>query len=162
VVSLLNEYFDQMVEAVFEHGGVLDKYIGDALMAVWGTPVSQPEDASRAVAAACDMQQILVSLNAMRADRGAEPIGVGIGLASGVCVSGAIGARRRMEYTVIGDAVNLASRLAGMAGTGEVLCDEPTFRRAGEPAGSCELPPAQVKGKHRPVAVFRAYGPSRA
>ena len=88
-------------------------------MAVWGTPSSDPEDAERAVAAAREMQEVLVSLNAMRADRGVEPIAIGIGLASGECVSGAIGARRRMEYTVIGDAVNLASRLAGIAKAGE-------------------------------------------
>ena len=160
VVSLLNEYFDQMVEVVFEHCGVLDKYIGDALMAVWGTPMSHRQDARRAVTAAREMQEVVVSLNATRAERGVEPIAIGIGLASGVCVSGAIGARRRMEYTVIGDAVNLASRLAGIAKPGEVLCDEPTFRRAGAPAGSRELPPAQVKGKHKPVAVYQVRGQS--
>jgi len=160
IVLLLNEYFDQMVEVVFEHGGALDKYIGDALMAVWGTPASDPEDAERAVAAAREMQEVLVSLNAMRADRQVEPIAIGIGLASGICVSGAIGARRRMEYTVIGDAVNLASRLAGIAKAGEVLCDEPTYRRAGEPSDSVELPPAQVKGKLKPVAVYQLHGQS--
>jgi len=155
VVSLLNEYFDQMVEIIFQHGGALDKYIGDAIMAVWGTPVSQPDDGLRALAAACEMQQVLQSLNAMREDRNEEPIAIGIGLASGVCVSGAIGARRRMEYTVIGDAVNLASRFAGIAKAGEVLCDKPTFERAGKPKASESLPLAQVKGKHKPVPVFR-------
>jgi adenylate cyclase len=157
VVSLLNEYFDQMIEVVFQRSGVLDKYIGDALMAVWGTPVQHPEDAKNAVAAAREMQEMLSLLNATRRRRGCEPIAIGIGLASGPCVSGAIGARKRMEYTVIGDAVNLGSRLADMARPGEVLCDEETYKRAGRPAGR-ELPAAQVKGKHKPVPVFQVYG----
>jgi adenylate cyclase len=161
VVSLLNEYFDQMVEVVFAYGGVLDKFIGDAVMAVWGTPVAHPDDAHKAVEAAREMQDAINSLNDMRRDRGEDPIGIGVGLASGTCISGAIGARRRMEYTVIGDAVNLASRLAGMAKAGEVLCDETTFKKAGAPKGTRELPAAQVKGKTHPVAVFqvRAEGP---
>ncbi len=154
VVSLLNEYFDQMVEVVFRHHGVLDKYIGDALMAVWGTPVGSAEDAQRAITAAREMQEVLASLNELRVERGQEPIAIGVGLASGACVAGAIGARKRMEYTVIGDAVNLASRLAGLARAGQVLCDEPTYARAGRPAGSEPLEPAKVKGKNRPVAVF--------
>ena len=155
VVSLLNEYFEQMVEVVFACGGVLDKFIGDAVMAVWGTPVAHVDDAQKAVDAARDMQDAINSLNDLRRDRGEDPIGIGIGLASGTCISGAIGARRRMEYTVIGDAVNLASRLASMAKAGEVLCDEPTFRKAGAPKGTKELPAAHVKGKTRPVAVFQ-------
>ncbi len=154
VVSLLNEYFDHMVEVVFRHGGVLDKYIGDALMAVWGTPVSAREDAGKAMTAASEMMRVLTTLNGVRRTRGSEPIEIGIGLASGRCVSGAIGARRRMEYTVIGDAVNLASRLASMAEAGQVLCDEPTFARAGKPKRSVKLPAAAVKGKAQAVAVF--------
>ncbi len=157
VVSLLNEYFDQMVDVVFDHHGALDKYIGDALMAVWGTPLPKPEDAARAVAAGRDMQQTLASLNELRRDRGDEPIAIGIGLATGECVSGAIGARKRMEYTVIGDAVNLASRLAGLAEAGQVLCDQATFVGAGKPDGVTELPPAQVKGRARPVDVYQLY-----
>jgi adenylate cyclase len=154
VVTLLNEYFDLMVEIVFKHRGILDKFIGDALMAVWGAPVPQSDDAARAVAAALDMQATLQSFNEFRRDRGDEPITIGVGLASGKCVSGTIGARRRMEYTVIGDSVNLASRLAGLAKGGQVLCDEETYRRAGKPSGAKALPAAQVKGKTRPVSVF--------
>jgi adenylate cyclase len=159
VVSLLNEFFDQMVEVVFARGGVLDKYIGDALMAVWGTPVPKPKDAVEAVAAGREMQETLASLNALRVDRGDDPINIGIGLATGPCVSGAIGARRRMDYTVVGDAVNLASRLAGIARGGQVLCDEATYEAAGRPPDAAELPPAQVKGKAQPVAVFQLVGP---
>ena len=134
VVDLLNDYFDQMVEVIFNHEGALDKFIGDALMAVWGTPVSSEDDAARAIAAARDMLESLQSFNSVRADQALEPIRVGIGLASGVCVAGAIGARRRMEYTVIGDAVNLASRLADVARGGEIVCDEETFILGGRPS----------------------------
>jgi adenylate cyclase len=159
VVALLNEYFDQMVEVVFRHDGILDKFIGDALMAVWGAPIPAEDDASRALAAAQEMQAALVTYNQIRAERGAEPIAIGVGLASGRCVSGTIGAARRMEYTVIGDAVNLASRLAGVAGPGQVICDEETFRRAGEPERARPLPPAHVKGKTRPVPMYELLPP---
>ncbi|MBI5507659.1 MAG: FHA domain-containing protein [Deltaproteobacteria bacterium] len=154
VVTLLNEYFDQMAEVVFAHGGLLDKFIGDALMAVWGTPVAGDDDAKRALAAAAEMQEGVASMNEMRRDRGQVAIAIGIGLASGTCVAGAIGARRRMEYTVIGDAVNLASRLAGLARGGQVLCDEVTFARAGSPATASVLPATPVKGKTHPVPVY--------
>jgi adenylate cyclase len=157
VVGLLNEYFDQMVEVVFKHHGILDKFIGDAIMAVWGTPVSRHDDASSAVAAAREMQITLSSLNAFRVDQGKEPIEVGIGLASGECVAGAVGARRRMEFTVIGDAVNLASRLCDRAKAGEVICDEETLRRAHAQSDSEPLPAVQVKGKEKPVPVFRLH-----
>ncbi|MEM6730367.1 MAG: adenylate/guanylate cyclase domain-containing protein [Myxococcota bacterium] len=154
VVELLNEYFDRMVEVVFSHGGVLDKFIGDALMAVWGAPVAAMEDASRAVAAGKEMQTQLAHYNQFRAEKGLDPIRIGIGLASGECVSGVIGARRRMELTVIGDAVNLASRLAGVAQEGQVMCDEETYTRAGSPSGAEALPPTKVKGKEHPVNVY--------
>lgn len=154
VVALLNDYFDQMVEIVFRHGGILDKFIGDALMAVWGTPLQSPDDASRAVAAAHEMHDTLESFNAFRRDRGLEPVEIGIGLASGACIAGAIGARRRMDFTVIGDCVNLASRLAGQAGPGQVVSDEATFERAGSPQSAKRREPTKVKGKAEAVQTF--------
>ncbi len=155
IVALLNEYFDQMVEVIFRLDGILDKFIGDAIMAVWGAPLSYPDDALKAVTAAREMQSTLVSFNEFRKDKGDDPLAIGIGLASGRAVAGAIGARRRMEFTVIGDAVNLASRLAGLAKGGQVLIDEETWKRAGSPEkGVKALPPAQVKGKTKPVPVF--------
>lgn len=154
VVDMLNQYFDQMVEVVFQHHGTLDKFIGDALMAVWGSPVERKDDASLAIACARDMQSTLESLNAHRTASGEEPIEIGIGLASGNCVAGAMGARRRMEFTVVGDAVNLASRLSGVARGGEVLCDAATYYRAGRPVSE-ELPATKVKGKDKPVVIHR-------
>lgn len=157
VVVLLNEYFDRMVEVIFNHDGILDKFIGDAIMALWGPPLSKPDDASRAFHAAITMQKELSQLNNEREKRGESPIEIGIGLASGVCVAGNIGARRRMEYTVIGDAVNLSSRLSSIAAAGEVICDEATFKRVGSPTNAAELPPTEVKGKRKPVKLYRAW-----
>ncbi|MBC7793222.1 MAG: FHA domain-containing protein [Clostridia bacterium] len=154
VVALLNEYFDQMVEIVFRHGGILDKFIGDALMAVWGTPVRNEDDATRAVAAAQEMHETLESFNAFRRDRGLEPVEIGIGLASGSCIAGAIGARRRMDFTVIGDCVNLASRLAGQATAGQIVSDEATFDRAGSPPSAKRREPTKVKGKAEAVQSY--------
>jgi class 3 adenylate cyclase len=154
VVALLNEYFDHMVEVVFQHHGTLDKFIGDALMAVWGTPVTRADDATLALAAARGMLKELEILNEERRGAGRELVNIGIGLATGVCVSGAMGARRRMEYTVIGDSVNLASRLAGMARAGEILCDEATYVASGRPGGSNRMPEVKVKGKTNPVPVY--------
>lgn len=153
VVELLNDYFDHMVEVIFHYEGVLDKFIGDAIMAVWGMPVGRVDDAVRASNAAVEMQRKLLQLNEVRARAHRDPIAIGIGLASGTCVSGAIGAHRRMEFTVIGDAVNLASRLASAAKPMEILCDRETYERA-KPRGE-ELAPVVVKGKKDPVRVFR-------
>ena len=157
VVVLLNEYFDRMVEVIFNHDGILDKFIGDAIMALWGPPLSKPDDASKAFRAAITMQKELSQLNNEREKRGESPIEIGIGLASGVCVAGNIGARRRMEYTVIGDAVNLSSRLSSIAEAGEVICDEATYTRVGSPNNATELPPTEVKGKQKPVKLYRAW-----
>lgn len=158
IVSMLNDYFDQMVEIVFTHGGLLDKFIGDALMAVWGTPIRRPDDGGRAVAAAQEMLHALGPLNEARRNRGAESIHIGIGLASGRCVAGNIGARRRMEFTVIGDAVNLAARLSSRATSGQILADEATYLAAGQPPQCNKLEPAAIKGKTLRVPIFEMLG----
>lgn len=155
VVDLLNEYFERMTEVVFTHRGLLDKFIGDAVMAVWGTPTSDEHDAERALRAAQDMQGQLRALNLLRSSRGEEPIGMGVGLGTGLCVAGAIGARRRLEYTVIGDAVNIAARLAGLAKAEEILLDEATFVAAGRPANAEALPETTVKGRRGTVQAHR-------
>ncbi|MEO0811409.1 MAG: adenylate/guanylate cyclase domain-containing protein, partial [Myxococcota bacterium] len=152
VVEMLNDYFDAMVETVFRHEGMLDKYIGDALMALWGRPESRADDAQRAVRAAYDMRRALEQLNRERIRLGSDPIRIGIGLATGTCVAGAMGARRRLEYTVIGDAVNLASRLAGLAEPGQILCDRETQDRIQE--RGAQLPPTPVKGKQKQVTIY--------
>jgi adenylate cyclase len=110
-VSLLNEYFSEMVEIVFEHHGILDKFIGDAVMAVFGTPFASEHDADNAVKAALGMQQALVEFNVRQAAAGKPGLEVRIGINSGDVVAGNIGSTRRMDYTVVGDGVNVAARL---------------------------------------------------
>lgn len=156
VVSMLNEYFEAMVEIVFEHGGVLDKFIGDGLMAVWGTPVSSPDDAASAVRAAHQMRRALdEAVNAARAKRGDPPLKAGYGIATGRVIAGAMGGTRRQDFTVIGDTVNLASRLCGEARPGQLLVCEAT-ERAASPQGIAfsRLEARVVKGVARPVPIF--------
>ncbi len=156
VVSMLNEYFDAMVEVVFAYGGTLDKFLGDGMMAVWGTPVQAADDAVRAVQAASEMRRVLRNVvNAARVGRGEAPLSVGYGIATGRVVAGAMGARRRLDFTVIGDTVNLSSRLCGQAKPGQLLVDEHTsgiIRQSG--LESVALEARQVKGFARPVPVF--------
>ena len=148
VVELLNEYFTDMVEVIFKRGGVLDKYIGDAIMAVFGAPIASGRHADDAVLTATEMQHALGLLNERRRTRGQEPIEIGVGLATGEMLSGSVGSERRLEFTVIGDSVNLASRLEGANkhyGTTILLSDTTA---------------ALLKDKHllRPVDLIRVKG----
>ena len=121
VVGLLNEYFEQVVEVVFAYGGTLDKFMGDGLMAVWGTPVQSETDAFFAVKAADRMRRVLDEVvNKNRIARGEKPLQTGFGIATGKVVAGGIGGTRRQDFTVIGDPVNLASRLCDQAKPGQV------------------------------------------
>lgn len=159
-VSMLNGYFTEMVEVIFSHGGILDKYIGDAIMALFGAPLPGPEDADNAVAVANDMMRVLRRLNRQRIARGEAAIDIGIGLSTGEVVAGNIGSPKRMDYTVIGDSVNLASRLEGANkayGT-HVLLSGFTQRQLKKPALVREIDLIRVKGKIQPVAVFEAMG----
>jgi len=155
VVSMLNEYFEAMVDVVFQYGGTLDKFMGDGMMAVWGTPVSSPEDALMAVRAAEDMRRALEHVvNAARRKRGEQPLRVGCGIATGHVIAGAMGAQRRQDFTVIGDTVNLSSRLCSQAEPGQVLICEETERRVTGAVRANALPPRSVKGFARMVPVF--------
>lgn len=158
VVRMLNEYFEEMVDVVFEHQGVLDKFIGDAVMALWGVPVAGEDDAERAVRAALEMQRRTAEFNRRREEEGKKPIFVGIGVNTGECVVGNMGSSRRLEYTVIGDAVNLASRLCDLAGPSEVIVSEDTAAAVDGRFDLEALPERPVKGKARPVATFRVRG----
>jgi adenylate cyclase len=159
-VSLLNEYFTEMVDVIFQHGGILDKYMGDGIMALFGAPLVGPNDADNAVAVADAMMQRLVSLNVRRVAAGHAALEIGIGFSTGATVVGNIGSVRRLDYTVIGDTVNLASRLEGATKQygAKILLSEMTVRELKKPATLRELDLIRVKGKDRPVAVYESLG----
>ena len=159
-VSLLNDYFTEMVDVIFRHDGILDKYIGDGIMALYGSPFLGPNDADNALAAADEMMQRLAVLNERRAARGEAPLDIGIGFSTGPTVIGNIGSVRRMEYTVIGDTVNLASRLEGATKQygAKIMLSEMTVRDLKRPATLREVDLIRVKGKDRPVAVYESLG----
>jgi adenylate cyclase len=121
LAALLSEYFTAMVDCVFRHGGTLDKFIGGAIMARWGAPVHAADDADRALRAAFDMQDELATLNEQWSAAGRPTLGIGIGLNVGDVFAGYVGSERRLEYTILGDPVNLASRLCSVAAAGEIL-----------------------------------------
>jgi adenylate cyclase len=157
VVSLLNEYFETMVESVFNHQGTLDKFIGDALMAVYGAPLPLSENhAWMAVKSALDMRQRLREFNQRRICTNQPLFKIGIGISSGEVVCGNIGSRKRMDYTVIGDGVNLSSRLESV--TKEYGCDiiisESTYDLCGDHLIVRELDKIRVKGKQQAVYIL--------
>jgi adenylate cyclase len=157
VVDMLNEYFPIMADIVFEQEGTLEKYIGDALMAIWGAPFGHPDDADRALWAAVRMQQELVSLNERRRARGQEGIEIHIGLNTGMVAAGNIGSKRFLQYATIGDTTNVAARVCSASKEGEILITQSTLDRlVDQSRWKLELlPPVQVKGKEAPLTLYR-------
>jgi len=154
IVSLLNRYFSAMTDIIFAHGGTLDKYLGDGLMALFGAPTATPEDASNALNAAVAMQRRVLSINKELRDEGLHEIGVGMGLHTGEVTVGYIGSERRSEYTAIGDAVNTASRLETNARGGEILISDATAKAA---HSRYRLEPREaitVKNRQQPVELW--------
>jgi adenylate cyclase len=155
IAQFLSEYFTEMVEVIFEHGGTLDKFIGDAIMALWGAPIAHTDDPDRALRAALAMQRSITRLNERWASQGRPEIGVGIGINHGEVFAGNIGSHRRLEYTVLGDPVNVAARLCAEAGPGEVLVSEQFLRVVRDQVVCDYLPEMALKGKAQVVQVYR-------
>jgi len=155
IARLLTEYFTEMVEIVFKHGGTLDKFMGDAIMALWGAPIAHEDDADRAMLATVEMQEILQELNQKWAGEGRQQVNIGIGINFGEVFAGNIGSQQRLEYTVIGDAVNVASRLCSKAKGGDILVSEPFMRALKRPPALEALEPIELKGKAKAVPVYR-------
>jgi adenylate cyclase len=156
VVRMLNDYFELMVDILFEHNGILDKFIGDAIMGLWGAPVKRPDDATNAVRAAVKMQKRVAEWNEERVGQGKVPIRIGIGLHTGQVVVGNMGSSKALSYTAIGDGVNLASRLCGVAREDMVVVSEECAVRAGKDKFVLEaLSPAKVKNREAPVEIHR-------
>jgi adenylate cyclase len=158
VVSMLNEYFTEMAEVIFQHDGTLDKYVGDEIMAVFGAPVQAHDHAVRAVKVALEMQKSLRLMRERWTGSGQPAFEIGIGVATGTAIAGYIGSPRRMEFTAIGDIVNVARRLCSQAEPGQVLACGETFERLGEIVSGRALGPILLKGKEIPVSVHEVLG----
>jgi adenylate cyclase len=152
IVQLLNQYFTILVDAVIANEGVVDKFMGDAMLCWFGAPVPQADHSQRAMRAAVVMMEEAARWNARRVESGLVPVATGVGVASGRVVVGNIGSERRLEYTAIGDAVNLASRLCSKAGEGEILVSD-AVRRAVVDVTFEDVGPVEVKGISEPVLV---------
>ena len=155
-VALLNEYFTIMVDCIQQEGGMLDKFIGDAIMAIFGTPFPHGDDEDRSVRAAIAMLTELAVYNQERKDHGKLPIEMGVGINTGIIVSGNIGSPKRMDFTVIGDGVNLAARLESACKqyAARLLISENTFKKLRGIYQAREIDLVVVKGKTEPVAVY--------
>jgi adenylate cyclase len=149
-VEVLNEFFARMTNVIFEHDGTLDKYLGDGLMALFGAPFALQNDAEAAVRAAVNMQKSLEELNRIS---GKPPLSIGIGVHTGEAVVGFLGTERRMDYTAIGDTVNVASRLTSQAGPGQIVISTATYAHICREISCCSLSPMKLKGRDEPIEV---------
>ena len=154
LVEMLNEYFEKMVETIFKYRGTLDKFMGDGIMALWGTPVVEAHDAIASVQCALEMGETLGLLNRDRMQRDQAPLAVGIGIHTGPVVAGYIGSSKALSYTVIGDVANTSARLCSVALAGQIVVSEDTYNKLGGRFEVEELKPAKVKGKEKPLRIF--------
>ena len=158
VVLLLNDFYTLMIETTFKYDGTLDKFLGDAVMAVFGAPMAHPDHSARAIRTALAMQEGITGLNERRVRDGKEAISVGIGVSAGEAVAGTVGTEDRMEYTVIGDSVNLAARLESNAKPGQILISYRTYERVRDLVDARPLGRIRVKGKEEEVEVYEVLG----
>ncbi|AFZ20126.1 adenylate/guanylate cyclase domain-containing protein [Allocoleopsis franciscana] len=157
IIEMLNEYFEVMVEdIVFQYEGTLEKYIGDALLAVWGAPYRQPDDARRAVHAAIAMQRAVLRLREQWRQRHGIDIQIHIGLNTGKVAAGNIGSQNLIQYATIGDTTNVTSRICSAAQEGEIMISQTTLDQLNDPNVAIEkMPPVWVKGKDHPLQLYR-------
>ncbi|MBI5117205.1 adenylate/guanylate cyclase domain-containing protein [Candidatus Poribacteria bacterium] len=160
LVQFLNSYFSAMIDIIFEHEGTLDKFMGDAVLALFGAPVSHEDDPLRSVKAAMAMQAKLRDLNDIWRTNGKPSIRIGIGISTGEVVVGNIGSERRMEYTVIGQDVNYAQRIEALTKDlpANVLISESTYERIKEHVVVEKFGPLAIKGKKDPITVYGVMG----
>ncbi len=154
VVELLNKYFAIMVDVIFKYEGIIDKYVGDQIMAFWGAPVEQKNASLKAVSLGLEIQRRLKNFNLERERNNEELINVGVGISTGEVIAGSIGTRRRMDYTVIGDSVNLAERIESISKEGQVYISEETYFQVKNSCIVRTLEPIKLKGREKAVKVY--------
>ncbi|MBW3577138.1 MAG: response regulator [Actinobacteria bacterium] len=154
----LNEHRAEMNHAILGHGGTVMQFVGDAVMAVFGAPVPQSDHADRALSAATAMHRAQQTVNDRWTGQGLEPFGLGIGLSSGEVAAALLGSEERMEYSVVGDTVNLTQRIQEWASAGQTVLTEASYRALSDGVDAEPLPPALVKGRTSPVVAFRLGG----
>lgn len=154
VVSVINEYLTMQTDKVFKWEGLLDKFVGDCVMAVYGIPFPKEDDSLRAVRTAMDIRDGVVKLNAIREKRGQHVVQIGIGVNTGDVVSGNMGSPQKMDYTVIGDNVNLAARLEANAPGGKIFVSDSTYQETKDKIEYATLEPIMVKGKKDPIKIY--------
>ena len=159
IIEVLNEYFTEAVEIVIKYGGYIDKFIGDCIMAAWGVPmVNETEDAIKAVSCAVEIQNLVNSTDRKFFQGKAAKLQVGFGMHTGDLVAGNLGSSRRMDYTVIGDTVNLAARLEGVSGAGEIIITEDTRQHLDDRFLIEPRKAVKVKGKVKPIKIYNVAG----
>jgi len=154
VVNLLNEHFNILTHVAFKHKGTVDKFIGDAVMVIFGAPIKQKDHALRAVQCGIEMQQAVVELNKKLAKKGKQ-IHIGVSINSGEAIIGNIGSDQFMDYTAIGDTVNTASRMQSAAGAGEVVISPAPLQQVKGNVKVIKKETIKVKGKEKPITVFK-------
>src|SRR5262249_47306042 len=147
VVQVLNEFYTLMIDTTFKNDGTLDKFLGDGVMAIFGAPIVHPDHSLQAVRTALAMQAGVAELSRQRVEAGKAPIVIGIGVSAGEAVAGTVGTEDRMEYTVIGDSVNLAARLESNAKPGQILISQRTYKKVEGHVNVRSLGMLKVKGK---------------
>jgi adenylate cyclase len=158
VVNTLNEYFEVMVDILFKYNGTLDKFVGDEIIGLFGAPIAIEDAPFKAVSCGIAMLQALEEFNRTRASENLPAIRIGIGVNTGPVITGSIGSTRALQYTAIGDAMNVASRLVNVAGSGEIIISEDTYKYVANRIEAVALPPVKVKGKAEELKVFRVKG----
>jgi adenylate cyclase len=158
MVVTLNEYFEVMVDVLFRHGGTLDKYVGDEVIGLFGAPVELQDAPLRSVRCALDMMRALEEFNRLRQDQGRERVSIGIGINTGPVIAGAIGSSRTLQYTVIGDAVNIAARLCSLAKPGEIIISESTLQFAGPHIIVEPRKAVQLRGRREALPIYAVQG----
>jgi adenylate cyclase len=161
LMELLNRYFSAMTEVIVEYGGTIDKFMGDAIMVLFGAPHIQDDDVERAIACGIAMQQAMTAFNEQNLALGLPELYMGIGINTGLVVAGSVGSEQHREYTVIGDEVNLVSRIEAQSLRGQVLISENTYQLAKKYIMAGEPNQVVVKGKRQPVTLYELLGTTR-